>query len=363
MTARLLVRLDLLPEAPPLKSGDLVSLHHYSTETRARVRLLESAQSGQSGELAPGSSARVQLRLADRLAAAPGDRFIVRRLSPVQTIGGGVVLDPLPAAPRGRLSDGEIAALDRLESGRSRSGSSCGSPPRAKGIGEEASRSAGSLGLRRPRRARLRSRRAVHAIRRSDRYIAEPRSPRSRRRPAGCCRSCSRPMRPRSAPRSTPCNACFRGGSAVGGGGRGGAAARRARDRRRGGAGREDLPKPERELSERIVDIFRERGLDPPAPSEVATALGRHTKIVEGLIGYLVKKGDLVRLPGGWIVARAAVDDVVSRLRGRAGGSLDVGEFKTLFGLTRKLAIPLLEHLDGAKVTRRVGDRREIVRP
>ena len=32
-----------------------------------------------------------------------------------------------------------------------------------------------------------------------------------------------------------------------------------------------------------------------------------------------------------------------------------------MFGLTRRLAIPLLEHLDGAKVTRRVGDRREIL--
>ena len=32
-----------------------------------------------------------------------------------------------------------------------------------------------------------------------------------------------------------------------------------------------------------------------------------------------------------------------------------------MFGLTRRLAIPLLEHLDGAKVTRRVGDRRQIV--
>src|SRR5262249_58423920 len=80
---------------------------------RARVRLLEA---GDSGELAPGASARVQLRLADRLAAAPGDRFIVRRLSPVQTIGGGVVLDPLPAAPRGRFTDGDIAPLGRLES-------------------------------------------------------------------------------------------------------------------------------------------------------------------------------------------------------------------------------------------------------
>ena len=83
--------------------------------------------------------------------------------------------------------------------------------------------------------------------------------------------------------------------------------------------------------------------------------------MVEGLIGYLVKKGELSRLPGGWIVAKAAVDDVVARLRASGKKSLDVGEFKELFGLTRRLAIPLLEYLDGAKVTRRVGDRREVV--
>jgi len=126
--------------------------------------------------------------------------------------------------------------------------------------------------------------------------------------------------------------------------------------------GREDLAMPERELSERIVDVFRGRALDPPSPSEVAQSLSRHPKIVEGLIGYLVKKGSLVRLPGGWIVARDAVDSVVARLRERPGSTLDVAEFKTLFGLTRKLAIPLLEHLDAAKVTRRVGDKREVVR-
>ena len=42
---------------------------------------------------------------------------------------------------------------------------------------------------------------------------------------------------------------------------------------------------------------------------------------------------------------------------GRAAGALHI----TQAGLTRRLAIPLLEYLDGAKVTRRVGDRREIV--
>ena len=40
-------------------------------------------------------------------------------------------------------------------------------------------------------------------------------------------------------------------------------------------------------------------------------------KVVEGLIGYLVKTGALVRLPGGWIIAREAVDAVVERVRAR----------------------------------------------
>ena len=84
-------------------------------------------------------------------------------------------------------------------------------------------------------------------------------------------------------------------------------------------------------------------------------------KVVEGLIGYLAKKGTLVRLPGGWIIARSAVDDVAARLRASGKRSLDVGEFKEMFGLTRRLAIPLLEHLDAIKVTRRVGDRREVI--
>ena len=57
-----------------------------------------------------------------------------------------------------------------------------------------------------------------------------------------------------------------------------------------------------------------------------------------------------MRLPGGWLIAREAVDDVVARLRASGKATLDVGEFKEMFGLTRRLAIPLLEHLDAAKV-------------
>jgi selenocysteine-specific elongation factor len=74
-----------------------------------------------------------------------------------------------------------------------------------------------------------------------------------------------------------------------------------------------------------------------------------------------VKRGTLVRLPGGWIIARSAVDGVVARLRASGRRSFPVGEFKEMFGLTRRLAIPLLEYLDAEKVTRRVGDTRELM--
>jgi selenocysteine-specific elongation factor len=40
---------------------------------------------------------------------------------------------------------------------------------------------------------------------------------------------------------------------------------------------------------------------------------------------------------------------------------MDVAKFKELTGVSRKYAIPLLEHLDRERVTRRVGDAREIL--
>jgi selenocysteine-specific elongation factor len=126
--------------------------------------------------------------------------------------------------------------------------------------------------------------------------------------------------------------------------------------------GRDDLAGPDRDLSARIAEVYRGRGLDPPSLPDVTREIGHKPKVIEGLAGYLVKKGTLLRLPGGWLISREAVDGVAAKLRGSGRASIDVGEFKEMFGLTRRLAIPLLEYLDGAKITRRVGDRREILR-
>ncbi len=363
-STRLVTRLELLPGSPRVKTGDRVSIHHYASEGTAGVRVLEGR------EIPPGGSARVELRLMRPLAAAPGDRFVVRRLSPVATIGGGMILDPRPSAVRGRDDAGRRAALDRLESGSLDEHLVLWiEEARENGIDEDdlarrAGLPAGAVreALRDPIAARR-----VHALRRSpERYVAEPVLARLatlaaaelEKRSAegsGAVGVPRQTLLKRIVPRADPRWAeaieaalAARGALVVVG------------DEARV-PGRSSLAGSDRELSERITDFFRQRGLDPPSPAETAEAVRHRAKVVEGLIGHLVKTGALVRLPGGWIVSRAAVDSVIERVRARPKKSLDVAEFKEMFGLTRKMAIPLLEYLDGAKVTRRIGDRREIV--
>jgi selenocysteine-specific elongation factor len=362
-TSLLTVRLELLAGAPPIKNGMRLSFHHFSAESQARVRLLDG------DTLAPGQSGRAQLRLAAPAAAIPGDRFVIRRLSPVETIGGGVILDPLlPRVPR-RQRETMRPALDRLE----------GSLEGKLTLWIETSREAGALeddlaaraGVSREEvRAALAgplAERAISALRRSpDRYIsraaldglAAAAGDEIRRYVAGASGAIGVPrgtllarLVPGADPRwaeAVEAALVARGAYVVDG--------EEARL-----PGHEDLAGSDRDLSERIAAVFRRRGLDPPSVGDVAQEIGHKLKVIEGLAGYLTKKGSLVRLPGGWLVARDAVDDVTRRLRASGKKSIDVGEFKEMFGLTRRLAIPLLEHLDATKVTRRVGDKREIV--
>ncbi|MDP6777013.1 MAG: selenocysteine-specific translation elongation factor, partial [Candidatus Latescibacteria bacterium] len=88
-------RLNLLPDAPiPLRNRARVHLHLGPGEVLARVILLEA------DELHPGGSQLVQFRLESPGVAARGDRFVIRRYSPVHTLGGGIVLDAQPAKHR-----------------------------------------------------------------------------------------------------------------------------------------------------------------------------------------------------------------------------------------------------------------------
>jgi len=363
-TSLLTVRIDLLPSSPALESGDRVSFHHFSSQARALVRVLGGRR------IEPGGSGRGQLRLSAPVAAAPGDRFVLRRPSPVATIGGGSVLDPLAPRLSGRPPAEVADTLDRLETGSLAERLVLWiERARESGAGEDELAARAGVAASEVRRALSEALAAgsVHALRRSpDRYVAEIALAslvnRARSEIAGYLATESGAV---GVPRGTLLarllpSADPRWAEAI-------EAALVRRDafvvvgEEARPPGREDLAGQERELSERIAAVFRERGLAPPSPAEVAEVVRHRRKVVEGLLAYLVKRGTLVRLPGGWLVSREAVGEVVSRLRASGKAAVEIGEFKEMFGLTRKLAIPLLEHLDGEKITRRVGDRREIL--
>ena len=88
-TKKIDATVELLADAPGLKSKTLVHFHLGTSETTARVILFGS------NELKAGENCYGQFRLRDPIIAMAGDRYIIRRFSPVDTIGGGEVLDPL----------------------------------------------------------------------------------------------------------------------------------------------------------------------------------------------------------------------------------------------------------------------------
>src|SRR5258707_186563 len=109
-TRRIDVRLELLPSARKMNQGSRVHFHAGTAETIAEVFF-----HGEK-ELAPSGSALANLKLQDEIVVLPGDRFIVRQFSPVVTIGGGAVLDPLARRPMLR-DTGRSAFLETLEGG------------------------------------------------------------------------------------------------------------------------------------------------------------------------------------------------------------------------------------------------------
>ncbi len=106
------VQLYHLPDAGrPLKHNAELDFFCGAAEVPARVRLLGT------DSLSPGETGWAQLRLSRPVALVRGDRFIVRRLSPGMTIGGGVVVDPLPRRRHRRFKPAVIARLETLARG------------------------------------------------------------------------------------------------------------------------------------------------------------------------------------------------------------------------------------------------------
>jgi selenocysteine-specific elongation factor len=92
-----------------LKNGADIKFHTGTSEVVATLYLLEE------NSVAGGEECLVQVGLSEPVVAGPGDRFIVRTLSPVQTVGGGIIIEAIPSKLRRNLPQTFLDAKERAK--------------------------------------------------------------------------------------------------------------------------------------------------------------------------------------------------------------------------------------------------------
>jgi selenocysteine-specific elongation factor len=116
------------------------------------------------------------------------------------------------------------------------------------------------------------------------------------------------------------------------------------------------------ESKKKIEEAFFSAGLKVPALQEVIAGLKVDKVRAQKIVTLLLRDKVLVKVSDEMVFHRSALEDLRRQMVAYKAKSakIDVAKFKEMTGVTRKYAIPLLEYLDRERVTRRVGDVREI---
>jgi selenocysteine-specific elongation factor len=367
------VRLTMLPHGErgrALATRTRLRIHLGASEALGRAVLLEGEA------LEPGGSAYAQLRLESPVVAAPGDRLVLRSYSPAVTVAGAVVIDPAPPR-RSRLSDRDRERLRVLESGTPRE--------KAAWVASE-----GGLSGARDEETALRIGSAPEEVAaavaeepalvrlRDGRVLAREAWQRGLARVTEEIRRYAETHRLRAgAPKGDLKSALARelegavfdealaalvasGAVSVQG------------DRLFPPGSAPALSDLERQAIEAIERRLEGQGFQPPELKEVLAGLGGGNPAAGGgkasgkesraqeLVRYMIESGRAVKVTSELIYTRAQWDEIERRVAAHFARSprMGMGDFKSHLQISRKYAVPLLEHLDRLGITRREGDER-----
>jgi len=348
-------RIEMLPGVK-MKKRTRAHFHAHTFEVLAGVVVLNAGTKSQGPTLA-------RIKLPEATQLLPGDRFILRRESPLVTIGGGVVLDNHPprrataayvdaleveadSSPRDLLRSRVIASGTaglKLADAVARTGLT---PARVVGLLQE-------LPMIQRFGETLVVDSAVETVRRGAVMLIETfhkQNPLAQ----GIGREELRGRMPNVAPeifdgvlrRLVTAAVVETGGEQIWMAGR-----------------RVVMRDEEAESKQKIDHVFAAAGLQVPALEEVLAGLNLDRTRAQKLVTLLLRENALVKISADLVFHRDALDQLRSRLLERKAVSpkLDVAAFKEMTGVSRKYAIPLLEYLDRERVTRRAGDAREIL--
>jgi len=117
-------------------------------------------------------------------------------------------------------------------------------------------------------------------------------------------------------------------------------------------------------LRDALMAVYSPGGMTPPNLKDVLEPLGLTFKEAQPVYKVLIEQGQLVKVKEDMFFAKASVDELIEKITRFFDNAKEMNpaDFKDVTGLSRKFAIPLLEWLDKEKITVRVGDNRQLRR-
>lgn len=350
----------------PLRHRSPVRFHSGTAEVMGRILL-------SSDEVNPGDETYAQIMLEAPVAVLPGDHYVIRSYSPIHTIGGGRVLNPLPRKRKRTRPElwEEMKVLDtglpgelvvyNLENAGVR-----GLAPR------EISIRTGLFGKTLERN--LNELLSAHAIIQFEgdgrRYLARSTYDALLEMGRSLLAAYHRenPLVP-GIPKEELKTRIFQrnpdprlfqkvlaelveSGIAV-----------MDRDLVRLSTHEVALGEEDEAVKGTIETIYRNRGLEPPSRDEAIAQVKGSPQTAGQILDLLVRNGVLVKVKDDLLFHRETMDRLQTRLVKflREKGELGITDFRDLTGgVSRKYMIPLLEYFDAMKVTLRVGDKRRL---
>ncbi len=348
------VKLRLLEDAPPIKTKTNVHFHLATSEAIARVILYDI------DELKPSEEAYCQLRLDRPVVAVSGDRFVIRRFSPVITIGGGLILDSL--AKRRKKKEG-IQDLQIYDNGT---------------LEEKLLAKVKKMGLKGIERSRLEGwineelsviKKTIEKLKQKGELLEYDKKlihhdvyKKIKDRLIDALRRFHKnnPLKP-GMQKEVLRNlfnlkqTVFQGILSI----TDEIVVQREIVRLRDFS--VEVTDKYSKIKGRVTEELKKAGFQPPTNKELAQIIGLTEKEMDDILKLMVQEGTLKRITDTFYLTTDDYQRMLELLDSyfQKNSTMTVGQFRDLLGTSRKYALPMLEHLDSNKITLRVQDVRK----
>lgn len=355
-TRKIDANVELLSDSPPLKSKGLVHFHLATAETIARIILYGK------NELKAGETCYCQFRLRDPVIAISGDRYIIRRFSPVETIGGGEVLDPLSSRRSKKESVDDLMVFEKGTLDEK----IAAKVKRAGIFGINISLIEGWIKAEIPSiKDSIRTLKKNNIILQFEDYLVHKSAFDTYMETVKKIMNDfhkRNPLKPGMLKEELRAKFNIEPrlfGNLI-------ASVKdiiTEKEIVRLATFRAALSEVDETLKSKILGLLEKTGFQPPSKEDLCQSLRLDQKHLSDILNLMAKEGSVIRISDSMCITSSVYDKMIADLKNffSKRPEMTVAEFRDVLSTSRKYALPFLEYLDTHKVTLRVGDIRKLL--